>query len=267
MRGVSRMFVVSRSGRSSLVTSDLSIAFATEPAVRVSVRRLDDGVQTAELSALGRGELERVAPWRQFRWYRGQQHFSGSYWSSTMSGLVGYESRLELAWLLFADYDPAMVWMCSQPFLLEVGAGRSVRRHVPDFLVEDAGGQLTVVDVKPRRMLERPEIADGLAWWGELVRERGWEYEVFSEPDPVRLANVRFLAGYRRSSQFDPEEVQQAGAALSEPMPIRQAVERVRPIAGDTALAQGLVLHLTWLGVLRVDLDRTLGRSSVVVPA
>jgi len=39
-------------------------------------------------------------PWREFRWYRKQRHFSGSYWSATMQAPVGYESRLEYANLL-----------------------------------------------------------------------------------------------------------------------------------------------------------------------
>jgi hypothetical protein len=36
-------------------------------------------------------------PYRTFRWYLGQMHYSGSYWSSTESAHVIYESRLELS--------------------------------------------------------------------------------------------------------------------------------------------------------------------------
>jgi hypothetical protein len=42
-------------------------------------------------------------PWRVFRWYQGQQHYSGTYWSSTQRDHVIYESRLELAALLLSD--------------------------------------------------------------------------------------------------------------------------------------------------------------------
>lgn len=27
--------------------------------------------------------LSGAAPWRRFRWYHGQKHYSGSYWSAT----------------------------------------------------------------------------------------------------------------------------------------------------------------------------------------
>lgn len=34
-----------------------------------------------------------------------QKHYSGTYWSSTLSGHVIYESRLKLANLMIADFD------------------------------------------------------------------------------------------------------------------------------------------------------------------
>ena len=48
-------------------------------------------------------ELYAAAPWRTFRWYFGQRHYSGTYWSATQRDHVIYESLLELAALLLAD--------------------------------------------------------------------------------------------------------------------------------------------------------------------
>ena len=45
-------------------------------------------------------------PVREFRSYKGRQHYSGWYWSATLNGLVVYESRLELARIMLADFDP-----------------------------------------------------------------------------------------------------------------------------------------------------------------
>jgi hypothetical protein len=44
--------------------------------------------------------LFHAAPWRTFRSYVGQRHYSGTYWSATERDQVIYESRLELASLL-----------------------------------------------------------------------------------------------------------------------------------------------------------------------
>jgi hypothetical protein len=73
-------------------------------------------------------------PWRGTRSARGQAHYPGYYWSATMSAHVIYESRLELARLLIADFDPAVTAIAAQPFWLRAHAGGRVRRHVPDFL-------------------------------------------------------------------------------------------------------------------------------------
>ncbi|HZE16702.1 MAG TPA: TnsA-like heteromeric transposase endonuclease subunit, partial [Mycobacterium sp.] len=92
--------------------------------------------------------LSDAAPWRTFRWYRGQKHYSGTYWASTEESHVIYESRLELARLLYADFDGAVCRIVAQPFLLKAKVDRRVRRHVPDFLLMTDQGPV-IVDVKP----------------------------------------------------------------------------------------------------------------------
>jgi hypothetical protein len=37
--------------------------------------------------------LLNAAPWRTFRWYFGQRHYSGTYWYATQHDHVIYESR------------------------------------------------------------------------------------------------------------------------------------------------------------------------------
>jgi hypothetical protein len=56
----------------------------------------------------GNAELSNTLPWRTFRWFKGQRHYSGRYWSATMRDHVVYESRLELSRLIFDDFDQAV---------------------------------------------------------------------------------------------------------------------------------------------------------------
>jgi len=58
------------------------------------------------VSRLRLSDFEGSAPWRKIRSQHGQQHLSGSHWAATTGGHVIYESRLELARLLLADFDP-----------------------------------------------------------------------------------------------------------------------------------------------------------------
>src|SRR4051794_13877550 len=82
-----------------------------------------------------RSTLHEAAPWRTFRWHKGQMNYSGTYWSATQGGHVIYESRLELARLLLADFDAAVSGIVAQPFLLMANIGGKYRKHVPDFLL------------------------------------------------------------------------------------------------------------------------------------
>jgi hypothetical protein len=80
-------------------------------------------------------ELSNTVPWRTFRWYEGQRHYSGTYWSATMRDHVVYESRLELARLIFADFDRAVHRILAQPFLLKAKVDGKISKHIPDYFL------------------------------------------------------------------------------------------------------------------------------------
>lgn len=207
--------------------------------------------------------LKEGQPWRGFKPYRGQRHFPGRYWASTMTDHVGYESRLELETLLLADFDISIEWIRSQPFQLIQAGGQ---KHVPDYLLRYRDGRFCVVDVKPQRRLDDDKVVQQFAWTREIVEGRGWEYRVESEHDQVLVQNVRFLAGYRRSFQFDHEEADRAIQLVSEPMSVGSAIRLVA--AGQTGadIARGLIMHLLWRQQLRTDLTKLMQSTSVVEP-
>jgi hypothetical protein len=82
-----------------------------------------------------------AAPWRTFRWHRGQRHYSGTFWSCTERGHVIYESRLELARLLYADFSRSVRRILAQPFRMRAEVDGILRRHVPDYLLLTEAGQ------------------------------------------------------------------------------------------------------------------------------
>ncbi|WP_406107760.1 TnsA-like heteromeric transposase endonuclease subunit [Streptomyces sp. NBC_01003] len=230
--------------------------------VQLSVRRADQGLEEdLEWASVSLDLLRNAQPWRTFRWHRGQKHYSGTYWSATVGDHVIYESRLELGRLLFADFDPEVRHIVAQPFLIKAEVQGKLRRHIPDYLLLTDGGPV-VVDVKPRHRLERPQIAFTFAWTKQAVESRGWQYEVWSEPDPCELENVRVLAGYRRSWLFAPvlldglRSTELDGRTLGDAF--RLLPERPRP------LVKSAVLHLLWSGHVSTDLDRPLCAGAVL---
>ena len=229
---------------------------------RLRLRSTDDSERETPIEAVRPGDVTAATPWRVFRSHRSQRHYSGWYWSSTTGGHVVCESRLELARLLLADADPDVVAIAAQPFLLIEGAEGKARRHVPDFFLQHRSGTCTVVNVKPAEKLEEPDVAAILAWAGEAVAAKGWAAEVWTGCDPLLLANVRFLAGYRRNWLFDRTELQATRAAIVDGDTIGNVAERLR--ASGVGEPRPLVLHLLWTGYVSADLTAPLTTDTVM---
>lgn len=216
---------------------------------------------SCEFTAAPLDVLLTAGPWRTFRWYFGQRHYSGSYWSATEQNLVIFESRLELAGLLRADFDPSVSRIIAQPFLMTAKVDGVERRHVPDFLMLTGSGPL-VVDVKPASKLAKDEVAFALGWARAVVEDRGWRYEIWSEPSAARLENLRFLAGYRRSWLFDPALLTSVQEGFEDGMTLWEAFGSARQ--ADARLVRSAVLHLLWSGSFVADIDRPLSPTSIV---
>lgn len=231
-------------------------------AVTVSVRRPDGPpTEDEEWDLAPIGLLQSAQPWRTFRWYKGQKHYSGTYWSATMRDHVIYESRLELSRLLFADFDRSVRGIVAQPFLLKTVLEGRVRKHIPDYLL--LTGQVpVVVDVKPLHRLSKPEVEFTFGWTRRAVESRGWKYEVWSEHPTVELENIRFLAGYRRDWLFSPKVLDELRGADLDGVSLGQATcclpDRPEP------QVRSAVHHLLWTQSLVTDLDRPLSPSHVL---
>ncbi len=233
----------------------------SDPAARV---RYDDGlVQAFPLGRLRLADFRDSVPWRRVRSLHGQAHYSGAYASATTGGFVVYESRLELARLLLADFDPQVRQIYAQPFLLVARVGGRVRRHVPDFLLVSAAGTARLVNVKPAARLGDPKVAEAVAWPGVLAERQGWEYEVWSGADAAVLENIRFLAGYRRPGLVPPEQVERSRECVRDGELLMDAELR---LAGSRPRheVRPALLALLWAGRLLTDLTRPLSGDSVL---
>jgi hypothetical protein len=232
-------------------------------AVRVRYRRADGEFTETTLDRLLLADVLNGLPVRDFRSYKGRLHYSGWYWSATMARLVAYESRLELARILLADFDPGVTGLAAQPFLLAGADGGRVRRHVPDLLLAGAGGAVTVVDVKAPSRMADPAVRPQFAWTQRVCAGKGWAFEAWSGSEPRLLGNVRFLAVYRRSqvitaglipAVLEAARQQQTISAIELQLSCQHRRELVRPV----------VLHLLWTGQPRADLGQVIGPDTPV---
>lgn len=183
------------------------------------------------------------------------------YWAATTRTHVPYESRLELARLLSADFDTTVSGIVSQPFLLSAVVDGELRKHVPDYLLISDDGPV-VVDVKPRTRLDRPKVASTLAWTRSVVESRGWRFEVACEPPEQQLGNIRFLAGYRREWLFAPALLGELRAADLNSLTLAEAT--MARSGWDAPLVRAALFHLLWRQVYRVDMNRPLSSRHVI---
>ncbi len=229
----------------------------------LSFRNTTGSVNRIALSQARPAVLQEAQPWRSFRSRRGQPHYSGMYWCATTRSHVPYESRLELARLLLADFDRKTVAIVSQPFLLEAIVDRKTRRHVPDYFLVDSHGLATVVNVKPPHRLSDPAVAEALGWANSILEGRGWRTEIWTGADEVLLANVRFLAGCRIADRLERHLLDRVCGQVDDGATI-DAVEARLASECDPAQVRPVLLHLLWTGWLIADLSIPLGGSTVV---
>ncbi len=233
----------------------------SESAARVTFRDSGGEIIHSELGSVSVSALAASRPWRTFRWHHGQAHFSGWYWTATTGRHVVYESRLELARLLLADFDPSVAAIAAQPFYLTACVNGKERNHVPDFLLLNGDAVVTVENVKPADRLADPKVAEALGWAGAVFAERGWRHEIWTGTSPMRLSNVRFLAAYRDPARLDPAVVSAVAEQVEGPVRLCE-IEQAWPGRSDEARAA--VLHLVWRGIMQADLSVLLSGETML---
>jgi hypothetical protein len=224
--------------------------------------RTREGEAGAALADARGAAFEDVEPVRSFNAYRGQRYFPGWYWAVSTDRHVGYESWLERDHALLLDFDPAVVAFAAQPFWLSWWDRSSGQRrsHAPDFFARLVGGVGLVVDCRPQeRIDERSAVSFAAA--RSACEAVGWCYRLVGAIDAVRVANLRWLAGYRHPRYGEHVGLMAAvRAAFAVPAPLYAQAATV----GDPIAVLPVVFHLLWRGVLHADLSLPLGDQSVV---
>lgn len=193
--------------------------------------------------------------------YRGMGHMPGLYWHSRMKTHVSYESRLELAILLQLDFEPSVLHVLPQPFVLHFEHGGRSRRHTPDFLVWHMDGRMTVIDVKSRREVEDPAVKAVFNATQRACEDRGITYSVQSEPPPSLLANLVWLAGYKVAPASLDRYVSPFIEACSDGP---QVLKRLIEVVGPNHEVRPVLFHLLWRRILVTDFQQPLRDRSLI---
>lgn len=199
--------------------------------------------------------------------YRGQRSYPGVFWAATIHRTLVYESLLELDRLWLADFDPTVVGICTQPFQIAARDGAAQRSHVPDILLLHEDRKVTLVDVKPAALLDKPAVRAQFDWTRTLCRDKGWRYEVFSGADATVLRNVKALAIGRRGARLPDGYLDQARATLcGEVLTLGEALAR-RPGTYEDTSWRVAVAACVWSGEITLNLRRPLNTETILSPS
>ncbi|TFF05184.1 TnsA-like heteromeric transposase endonuclease subunit [Cellulosimicrobium funkei] len=237
-----------------VATGEVQVTYVTGPGDDV----------TAGISKVDARQLAEGSPVREFPVYVGRRNYSGYFWSSTMSRHVVYESLLELSWLWLADFDPAVARIAAQPMRLRGRDGDRVRNRIPDFISLLRDGTVRVVDVKPAAMLATDEVEASLAWTRGVCRSRGWEYEIWTGPDPTTLRNVQWIAAARQPHMSASLDARATTVKASGGCTFGELEARLR--AEGRAAPRLEILGAIWRGLLTCDLSVPLCSQSWLEP-
>lgn len=134
-----------------------------------------------------------------------------------------------------------------------------MRRHAPDFFARLVDGGGLVVDCRPAERVDAGAAA--FTAMGRACETAGWEYRLATELDPVRVTNLRWLAGYRHSRcRGDASLSAAVCSAFWSPAPLLAQAGSV----GDPIAVLPVVFHLLWQGLLVTDLSRPLNDHTLV---
>ena len=120
------------------------------------------------VSELDSDRLVRGQPVRDIPTYSVQKNYPGLFWSATTGSLIRYECLLERSRLLLADYAADATWIASQPVWFIGRDGDGVHKHVPDLLLKLRDGGNLLVDVKPAKIVSRPEAVAQFRWTSRI---------------------------------------------------------------------------------------------------
>lgn len=239
-----------------VVSLPRNIGDRTRILVRPSTARVDNHAVSAAAAGL---PLESALPIRRFYSWKGKRNYEGRWWSSTTRSHIEFESLLERDALMVADYDQDVIAIASQPCaLLWPRNTTGAKHHVPDFFLRLASGDGRVVDVKRPEAVERAATQFGLTQ--QACEEVSWQYEIFTGGDPIRISNIRWLAGYRHDRFAVDEDIcDHITGVFSRPVSLVLGIHDAATIL-DLPVSRVLAhaYHLMWKQQLHTDLSTPL---------
>ncbi|MGW3399538.1 TnsA-like heteromeric transposase endonuclease subunit [Streptomyces hydrogenans] len=182
------------------------------------------------------------------------------WWSATTGGHVGCRSLDRLSVAMLLDFHPNVVEFSAWTARLQWRERGRVRHLVPDFFARTQAGETVVVACPPAKgpssRWQRQQ-----AMLREACSEAGWRLGSPRLPQPVALANLRWVSRYRHPRMADAVMERALLDAFVRPSGLLEGIEN----SGLPVLeALPRLYHLMWRRRLRMDWSVPLGPATVI---
>jgi hypothetical protein len=189
-----------------------------------------------------------------------QKNIPGLFWVSQLNELIWYENRLEMFILKQIDFSLNIKAILPQPFELHFKKDGKSGQHVPDFLVWLKDGQRLLLNVRSKRTIGTQTCQRMISVCTELCDSIGWNYSTMRNPDAIFLANLNWLAGYRRT----PPNFKRLAADIINSFNGKRKIGEILIEFTPPALLRPVLFHLLWLRYLDFDNSELLTNDTEV---
>lgn len=120
----------------------------------------------------------------------------GCFPSVTAHRMIAYEQLLERDALYLFEFCPLVLNIQAQPFKLHYSHDGRTRRYTPDYALTLADGSRLIIEIKPMRSLEKPEIKAKFEAIAAAMARQEHRFMVLCENDirkEPRLTNLKLL--------------------------------------------------------------------------
>jgi len=126
----------------------------------------------------------------------------GKFPSRKTGRLVHYEGLLERDAIYLFETSPLIESYAEQPERIHFPDGNKLRRYTPDFVLDLHDGRRVLVEIKPARCLQQPDVRHKLDCVATELERTGQAFLVLSEADlrqQPRLDNLKWI--YQHASK------------------------------------------------------------------
>jgi len=158
------------------------------------------------------------------------------------------------------DFDQQIKAILPKPFELTFKFEGERLHHTPRYLIWLSDGKRLLLNVRSKATLNSKSAQTAKLACCALCEDLGWQYIAMTNPDPIFLANLNWLAGYRRK----PPNFQTFAIEIVSQIDNKIKIKELLSSIINPTIARPTLFHLMWMRILKFDMNQLLNNDTEV---